>query len=212
MSIPSVQASELRQRLVQQIRDMFPGVLAITPEQFASLAKKNRIWGYRRIWSGQVKALGTEGGVKSQQYQILIEEAADYFTNNSKSISKVMVTAQGEAKAPAKKNKGSAVEKKGGPKPEDFPITYVVTLLDLADRSVQMQFVRAKNGQDAGNYALCFDEQGEEREEGYQVISVISVYDLSSLEEEAKTAPSLVVPSTIPRGDRGWAEGSLISD
>jgi hypothetical protein len=212
MSTPSVQASELRQRLVQQIRDMFPGVLAITPEQFASLAKKNRIWGYRRIWSGQVNALGTEGGVKSQQYQILIEEVADYFANNSKSISKVEVTAQGEIKSIAKKSRGSARTNKELSKPEGSAITYVVTLLDLADQSVQMQFVRAKNGQDAGNYALCFDEQGEEREEGYQVVSVISVYDLSAFEEEAKTVPSLVVPSTIPTGDRSWAEGSLISD
>jgi hypothetical protein len=41
---------------------------------------------------------------------ILIEEAADYFICNSKSISKVELIAQDEVKSAAKKNKGSAME------------------------------------------------------------------------------------------------------
>ena len=76
MSTESSDALELRIRLVQQIREMFPGVIAIKPQQFAMLAGKDRVWGYRMIWSSQVKALGTESGVKSQQYQILIDEVA----------------------------------------------------------------------------------------------------------------------------------------
>ena len=102
--------------------------------------------------------------------------------------------------------------KKSTPSRKASPSVYQVTLLDVADNSVLIQFVRAKSGIDAGNHALTFDQNGEAREDGYRVVTVISRKDISVLSEDARKVAPEVVTSVKPKGDRSWFNGSLISD
>jgi hypothetical protein len=125
-------------------------------------------------------------------------------------MSKVALTPEGDVKPAANGSKRAL--KKAAPKTKKSETIYVVTLLDKADQSVLIQYVRARSALEAGNYALSFDELGEGREDGYQVISVLSLSDLSSLLKEAKTVPDRIAPDTSPTGDRSWARGSLISE
>jgi len=57
-------------------------------------------------------------------------------------------------------------------------------LVDEADGSILIQFVKARRGVDAANYALRFDESGEGREDGYKVLSALSSDDFENLKSE----------------------------
>src|SRR5258708_29587392 len=87
---------DLRDRICTSIKQSFPGRIALSPEEFSSLVNRQKLWGYRRIWSGDIPALGATEGRRgrnksaiTQRYQILIEEAADYFARTSSNIGRL---------------------------------------------------------------------------------------------------------------------------
>lgn len=185
----SSENESLRDRVCASIKQSFPGRIALSPEEFSSLVNRQKLWGYRRIWSGDIPALGAEEGKRgrnkstmTQRYQILIEEAADYFVRTSSNIGRLKMGSQaGPVLSRPRETNRSGTKAFG--KRADVR-NYVVTMLDEADHSILIQFVKAKKGADAGNYALRFDESGEAREDGYKLVSVLSSEDFESLKDD----------------------------
>ena len=89
---------------------------------------------------------------------------------------------------------------------------YVVTLLDQADNSILVQFVKAMRGVDAANYALSFDEAEKAREEGYQVISVFSSVDLDKLKHDLDEFGGKTIDYMDADEDTAILPGAFISD
>ena len=89
---------------------------------------------------------------------------------------------------------------------------YVVILLDLAFNTYPSQFVKAKSGWDAGMYALQFDSDGAPREDGYQLVSVMSAEDLAKVIGELEAFKGETVPSLEPPEDYEQNEGIFIGE
>ncbi len=89
---------------------------------------------------------------------------------------------------------------------------YVVTLLDLAFNTYPSQFVKAKSGWDAGMYALQFDSAGDPREDGYQLVSVMSAEDLAKIIGELEAFKGETVPSLEPPEDYEQNDGIFIGE
>lgn len=89
---------------------------------------------------------------------------------------------------------------------------YVVTMLDLATKTYLSEFVKAKSGWDAGVYALQFDSEGDQREDGYELVSVMSTEDLAKVIKQLDAFAGEPVPSLEPPKDFGQNEGVFIGE
>ena len=89
---------------------------------------------------------------------------------------------------------------------------YVVTMLDLAFNTYPSQFVKAESGWDAGMYALQFDSDGAPREDGYQLVSVMSAEDLTKIISDLEAFKGETARSLEPPEDYEQSEGIFIGE